>query len=220
VTGYKETIRVIGFDLDQTLYPKSPEIDSAIQQYIYLKIAEYKKYSLDEAELAFKNLYKNGSGLSGSKSLMALGIPGAQDIIQNALERAPIAQFLKPNKETARLIEMAKKIYEGVDLITSSNTKNMEQKLRKLAISPDIFSHVLTADHGSKSDTSIYTKWFLYYKHLKPEQFLYIGDRPFSDYEIPNKMGIKTILIYVTAPDPNIDCPQLSSFEEIASYIL
>ena len=33
---FKKICRVIGFDLDQTLYPKSPEIDAAIQTWARL----------------------------------------------------------------------------------------------------------------------------------------------------------------------------------------
>ena len=51
-----QNIKVIGFDLDQTLYPKSPEIDEAIQIYLYQKIAEHLGISIEVAENKFKEI--------------------------------------------------------------------------------------------------------------------------------------------------------------------
>jgi FMN phosphatase YigB (HAD superfamily) len=64
MTNNFNNIKIIGFDLDQTLYPKSPEIDEAIQMYIYDQIAKKLKISSENAKEKFDNLYKKGNGLS------------------------------------------------------------------------------------------------------------------------------------------------------------
>ena len=89
-----DEIKAIGFDLDQTLYPKSPEVDEAIQGYIYKRIAEVKGCSLAEGERLFKQHYPN---LSGRETMIELGIPRAAEIVQEALENADLTPFLKPD---------------------------------------------------------------------------------------------------------------------------
>lgn len=212
-------IRVIGFDLDQTLYPKSSVIDEAIQVYIYRKISEHKGVSLAEAEKMFKDLYKNGSGVSGSTALKTLDIPNASDIVQEALERADIDQFLIPNKETLAFLIRLKETYVGIDILTGSNGANAEKKLRKLGMFNGIFGHILTDDDGEKRNGDLYKQWMALYPDLTPENFLYIGDRPRSDYEVPKSLGIDAILVYCKAHDPAITCPQLATFQELNSML-
>ncbi len=212
-------IKVIGFDLDQTLYEKSHEVDAEIQSYIYEKISTQKKCSLEEAELLFSGLYKNGRGLSGSKTLETLGVPNAGEVVQEALEFANIASVLVPNKATISLLKNIKETYKNIDLLTGSNDSNASIKLAKLNIGKEIFGTIFTADNASKSDGSMYKLWLDTYD-FPAEKFLYIGDRPMSDYEIPKKYGIKSILVNVKEQDPSIDCLQLKNLSDLNQYLL
>lgn len=217
---FAQNIKVIGFDLDQTLYPKSPEIDEAIQGYIYKKISEHRQISLEEAEGLFKERYKEGKGMGGSSTLRDLGVPNASEIVQEALERAEISQFLIPDTRTLHLLERIRTAYKHMDLITGSNITNAFKKLEHLRIPPEIFTHVLTSEDGSKSQGESYMKWLHIYPEFTPDQFLYIGDRPKSDYEIPKSLGIQTILVNVETPDPLLKCPQLTSIFDIETLLL
>ncbi|MEK7645354.1 MAG: HAD hydrolase-like protein [Patescibacteria group bacterium] len=212
-------IKVIGFDLDQTLYPKSSFIDEAIQIYIYHKISEHKGVSLTEAEKMFKDLYKEGRGLGGSTTLKMLGVPNHQDIVQEALERADIDDYLVPDQETLNILKRLKAKYQNIDILTGSNRTNANKKLGKLDMSHGLFGHILTNDDGSKPNGDLYKQWMALYPDLSPENFLYIGDRPRSDYEVPKSLGIDSILVYCKAQDANIDCPQLTSFKDIDSVL-
>lgn len=218
-TNFYNDIRVVGIDLDQTLYPKSPEIDRAIQEYILLKIQEHTGQTHEEAERAFTALYKGGRGLGGTQTLRALGIPDASEVIQEALERAPIAEFLKPNRAVHELLRSIKSRYKNFDLITSSNVSNTSKKLECLGIEKNIFSHIIDGNQASKSDGSAYRLWLSYYKNRVPGEFLYIGDRPSSDFEAPKKLGIKTILVNRAKIEEEYDCLQLPSLEALAEYI-
>src|SRR3989344_6013268 len=220
-TDYKN-IQVIGFDLDQTLYPKSPEIDEAIQEYIYQKISDKLNVGIDEAKIKFNKLYQKGKGLSGSKSLIKLGfdIDIAKKIVQEALEKADIAKFLIPNQETLGLLEKTKAKYKSIDLITGSNKNNTEIKLGKLAIPSKLFSHIITGDDGSKPCLSAFHIWLNHYPNYKPKSFLYIGDRVSSDFEKPKELGIKSILVNIQTPDITVDCLQLKSLLEIEKYLI
>jgi len=216
---YKNKIKVIGFDLDQTLYPKSPLIDEAIQSYIYKKIAEHKNCEFKEAEKMFKDLYQDGKGLSGSKTLKALEIPNAKDVVQEALENADIAQFMTPNEEVITMLHSLGENYH-IDIITGSNNKNCFAKLEKLGIPTEIFNHIITKDDADKSSGEAYTMWMSKYDENEPGDFLYIGDRVSSDYDVPREMNINSIMVNVKEKHDEVDCPQLTSLVEISELLL
>ncbi|MGI9027472.1 MAG: HAD family hydrolase [Candidatus Saccharimonadales bacterium] len=211
--------KVIGFDLDQTLYPKSPEIDDAIQTYLYDKISYHLKVPRAEAQRRFKELY-HGAGISGSQSLLRLGIPNAKDTIQEALEKANIAEYLQPDPQTLSLLKNIKQKYGHIDIVTGSNRSNTLKKLTHMAIPAELFKHVITASDGPKSDGTTYRLWLSKYPQYSPDQFLYIGDRAASDYYSPRELGIKTILVYVNKSESGIDCPQLKTLKDIATILL
>ncbi len=216
---YPNQIKVIGFDLDQTLYPKSPEIDDAIQIYLYEKTSRHQKISLASARQKFKQLYHD-EGLSGSKSLEKLDIPDAKYAVQEALEKANIAKFLEPDPATILLLKNIKQQYFNMDIITGSNDQNAHKKLQRMTIPSEIFSHIITGSHGPKSDGTTYRRWLAEYPQFTPDQFLYIGDRAASDYYIPLELGIHSMLVYVSKPDKKISCPQLTSLKDIATILL
>lgn len=220
MTDYKNTIKVIGFDLDQTLYPKSPEIDEAIQGYIYVKIAQHKNCSEEEARQLFNDLYKNGAGLSGGQTLRELGIQNGSEIVQEALEHADIAKFLHPNQEVLTLLSELKKQYHSIDLITGSGRNIAMRKLESLQIPKELFSNIIDGDIADKSSGDAYRIWLAQYPQMQPEEFLYIGDRPMSDYTVPAQLGIPSILVNREKEDDSIDCIQLKSLVDIGSILL
>ena len=220
MTDYKNSIRVIGFDLDQTLYEKSPHIDQEIQTYIYYKIADHRQCSLKEAEKLFDELYKDGKGLSGRRTLIELGVPNAADIVQDALENADIARYLTPNEVTINLLKQLRDAYDHIDLITGSNNELALKKLSALAIPHPIFSHILSGDTISKSDGKAYQHWLSLYPDYPPQAFLYIGDRPTSDCDVPKRYNINAILVNRPQQDGSIPCPQFKSLAAIAGVLL
>lgn len=212
-------IEVIGFDLDQTLYPKSPKIDEAIQGYIYEKIAQHKGCDIDAARKLFNDLYQGGKGLSGSQTLTSLSIPNPKEVVQEALENADIAEFLQPNPTVLDLLTRLKKRYQNIDLITGSIRSVAEKKLANLALPISLFDQVITGEIG-KSAGDAYHEWFRRYPSKKPTNFLYIGDREKSDYIVPASLGIRCILVNILNPNPQIDCVQLQALNQLEAYLL
>lgn len=213
-------IKVIGFDLDQTLYPKSSKIDEMIQGYIYETIAQHKDISVENAKILFSDLYKNGNGLSGRKTLIELEIPNAADIIQEALENADIASVLEPDTTVNLLLKNLNQKYKNIDIITGSNNKQTKEKLGALSIHADIFNYIIADEDASKSDGEAYHLWMSHYKKLTPENFLYIGDRVSTDYDVPSQLGIQTILVNIEKPEEVIDVLQLKDISKLREYLL
>lgn len=213
-------IRVLGFDLDQTLYPKSPEIDEAIQAYIYVKIAEHRGCSIEEGKKLFRSYYPK---LSGSKSLMALGVPNAHNIVQEALERADIDKFLTPNQDVHKLLYDLKKHFGSLSLLTGSNKPIAMKKLLKLEIDLSLFDFVITGE-TPKSDGTAFRQWLEHFQQhdstLKPEEFLYVGDRVSTDVDMPATLGIKSVLVNVTKKKEEVTVAQFTSLLELREYLL
>lgn len=214
-----DDIRIIGFDLDQTLYEKSVGIDEKIQEYLNVRIAERLGVSESEAREQFRALYQNGQGLSGSRTLMALGFEKdeAGNIVQEALERADIDEFLVPNPKTVAFLRRCAKRFDAVDLITGSPREIAKRKLEKLRIPIEIFGECITGDDASKSDGAAYRRWLGAYPDRVADDFLYVGDRPSSDYEAPKLLGIRSVLVNVA--DVKADCPQYASIAEFEAVI-
>lgn len=204
-------IRVIGFDLDQTLYPKSAAIDEAIQSYLYEKIAAHRKVSRKSAKKLFTDLYRHGSGMSGSQTMEALGLPDGRRLVQEALERADIAASLLPDEEANAMLEELRKKFEGFDVITGSNHNQLQKKLAAISIPEQLFNNVITDEDGPKSDGSAFKIWLSRYPHLSSEQFLYIGDRVSTDYEVPKSFGIRAVLVNQEKFNLAGSCVQLPS---------
>ncbi|MDO8660427.1 MAG: HAD hydrolase-like protein, partial [Candidatus Woesearchaeota archaeon] len=179
-----EQIKYIGFDLDQTLYPKSPDIDSAIQKYIYEVIAKFKNCSIEEGKDLFCAHYPV---ISGRKTLMRLGFPSeqAEQIIQKALENADILSFLKPNKEVLEMLTQLKKSY-SLALITGSAKEIALKKMRALQLPQELFSVFITGE-VIKSDGTAFLQWMSHIKKDRSEatakEFLYVGDRKTTDVD-------------------------------------
>lgn len=217
-TDIGREIRIVGFDLDQTLYPKSPAIDERIQKYIYEKIAEHRNVNLATAQQLFAERYRGGAGLSGRQSLEDLGVPDAANIVQEALERADIASVLTPNPQTNTFLTRLTRRFAGVDLITGSNLEQTTKKLGALSIQPTVFTHVITENDAQKATGDAYRLWLSKYPHIEPGKFLYVGDRVRSDHEVPSELGIKTALVY-RASDPNITAYQFGTLTELLEVL-
>ena len=204
----------IGFDLDQTLYPKNAEIDEAIQKYIYKKIAHHKEISIEEAEKLFKSYYP---AMSGSSALAKLEIPHPKETVQEALEQADIAKFLHPDKEVVKLLKNIKKKYGHVALITGSFKHIAEDKLLKLKIPLKLFDFTSFGDDYSKSNGDAYRAWIAsvreQFPDVKPSDFIYIGDRKSTDVDVPLSLGMKAMLVNVEPQD--LEVPELRSLLEL-----
>lgn len=213
-------IKAIGFDLDQTLYPKSPEIDEAIQEYIYERIAKHKGCSKAEGKRLFQSEYPK---VSGRQALVNLGLPNAADIIQEALERADIAKFLKPDEQVIALLEEVRSKFRHVALITGSHESNAREKLSKLGLSAGLFDCLIFGDMFSKRDGAAFREWQDEVREddplIKSSEFLYVGDRPVSDVDPVLKLGMKAVLVNIKKKDDSVSVPQLPTLLDLRSYL-
>jgi len=219
MTDYKN-YKNIGFDLDGTLYPGTPAIDSLIQEYIYEKISSHLEVPLTESKKMFTDLYKGERGLSGRQSLEELGVPNASEVVQEALEHADVASVLSPNPEALELLTGLRAAGKDLSILTGSDKNQLDKKLEALSIPQAFFTHIITDEVSDKSSGEAYKLWLSYYENASPADFLYIGDRSGTDYETPLTFGIQAILVNVKEEKEDVTCPQLETFAELSEYLM
>jgi len=212
-----EQIKVIGFDLDHTLYPKSEDINRVVQGYIAGRIAQIKEISFGEAMRQWNETYEKLQ--SGSQTLKTLGIPPDPDLVQEALENANVVQYLNPDPRIPAFLERLGKKY-CVDLITSSNRDIVGRKLAKLEMPASLFKHLITRDEAKKSDGEAFLLWLSQYPDLQPENFVYIGDRAKVDVLVPRSLDMQAVLVNTNSVDPDMDVLQLPTVLDIEQYFL
>jgi FMN phosphatase YigB (HAD superfamily) len=214
-----EKIKVVGFDLDKTLYPQSDDIDREIKSYIFQKIDEHLKCGLDVARELFNDIYQEGKGSSVSQALNTLKVPDAKNIVQKALENANFSKYLKPNEVDLNTLYKIKEKYKNIDLLTGSVRENALEKLNSLEINQDIFNNKFFGDDASKSDGEMYRMWMDCYE-FQPENFMNVGDREFSDCLVPQKLGISSILVNQEKEDLEHVFPKLKRFVDLENILL
>lgn len=211
------SIKVVGFDLDQTLYPRNPGIDMAIRNYIYDKVASANDVSIENAKQLFDDAYDK-QGLSGSQAMRKLNVENAANVMQLALEEADIAKLLVRDQSTIDLVDKLSKHYQ-LDIITGSHRSNALEKLEVIDLQPDQFNNIITGELHPKSTGVAFEEWLLRYPDLKAENFIYIGDRVSTDSISPAGYGIRSILVNVEKEDPDACGPQLKSLAEITNFL-
>jgi len=191
-----DNIKVIGFDLDGTLYPISSEIKKRQRTKIYEKISSKFDISLKKAKDIFEEHYSNF--MSSVKTLeeisKQLGRKVEENIVQEALEEADFLDLIKKNEELNCMFLRLKK-QRPLDLLTASSYDLSLAKLEKIGINLEIFDYFLSRNNGfRKTDGSLYKKW-IKNREFSPEKMLYVGDNTKLDIDIPKSLGIKTCII-------------------------
>lgn len=189
-------IRIIGLDLDGTLYPSTEEIQKRIRTTIYQKIATSCGISLPEAKDAFETSYAQSS--SGSRAIEEIAntykkrIDGV-NLIQDALQEADILDLIQPNEKVSKMLNNLGLEF-NLDLITGSRRNLAREKLERLQIPRGSFKHIWTKEDGHKSSGELYKTWLSEY-NADPQTMLYVGDNKKQDIDSPKRLGIKTCYI-------------------------
>ncbi len=218
-------IKVIGFDLDNTLYPTNSEMQSRIRRKIYEKLSSKLNISIESAEEQFEENY-NGNfqwSHSGSRTINELAkrhqktLDGS-GIVQQSLEETDVLDFIQPNPKLQDILNdlFARNFY--LDLITSSSYDLTFQKLRKIGINSPLFGFIFTGkEFGSKTDGTIFNYWLTKYfqKDIHPDQFLYIGDSKKQDIDSTKRLGIKTCIVGKQYENADLYIPTINDLESL-----
>lgn len=188
-------IKLVGWDVDGTLYPFNLDLNQVIEQEKMMSVAMALGVSVEHAQTEVDEAYQRLK--SHTRVLNEFGIDGEQFFV-DLWQRLDLQPFIKPNPQLAKaLLNIQKQSNLQQALITNSNTlATVTKKLSLIGISPEVFSHIYTSvDTGFiKPDPKIF-EMVLKDFGLKPEEMLYIGDREETDIKPAHQMGIRTALV-------------------------
>jgi len=196
-----ENIKIIGFDLDNTLYPSTDEIQERIRRGIYERLSGELNISVKKARELFEENY-NGDfawSLSGSRTINEIGRRydkdlSERDIVQESIEKADILDLIQPNPALVNMLRRLNTKY-CMDLITSTTYDLARGKLERIGIRKDFFEYFLTASKfGRKGDGTVYEYW-LRERGVSPKAVLYVGDNKKQDIDSPKALGINTCFV-------------------------
>lgn len=197
----RKRIKVVGFDLDGTLYPYTEEIQRRNREEIYGELSGVLGISFEEVDKTFNCLYNDRNEEccgSGSRTIERIGkmydkqLNGV-GIVHECLGRANVWDLIEENSRLVRMLENLSGKY-CLNLITSIHSSLMYHKLERIGIDIGIFNYVFTGENGSKSDGGIFREW-LKLRDFNVDEYLYVGDNEKVDVDVPKSLGIKTCFI-------------------------
>ncbi len=187
------TIKAVGFDLDQTLYGNTPEIQARVRGEIYNFISSTLDIPWERARERFEEAYKRIG--EGGRTLESLGIQQGSERLRDCLARANVAQVLSRDEKLIQLMGRLNTNYFTF-LITESREDDARRKLAALGLSADQFDFTAFWDSTElrKHTGTIFPKIFRR-SHYAPEEHLYCGDKMNDDIFPAKKAGLKTVLV-------------------------
>ena len=189
-------IKVVGFDLDGTLYKITPEIQSRVRNLIYKKISKEFNIPYGRARNLFEEIYsETHSGSQTIKRLEQQFVKTVEiDIIQDSLQEADILDLIPEDSKLVDLLNQLKEKYH-LDVLTSGEGNLALEKLKRIGVDKDVFQYILTREDGLKNNGSLFQRWMQRRPDISQRDILYVGDNQKQDIDIPKQLGIKTCFI-------------------------
>ena len=212
----KEGIKAVGFDLDECIYPSSPEINNRIRDEVAARILERNKQLKDVqgARFYFEREYaKIGSG---RKVLIAAGFEEreAGKIMDEAVSQADILDLISEDPTTARII---RKICENylTYLLTSSPNDSARNKLRAVGINPVVFRYMICSDTcgGLSKQEGHAFQYALNQIGIPAANHVYIGNSAKSDIAPAKAAGMQTIAVWSKINEADVSIMHIHDLE-------
>ena len=190
-------LKIIGFDLDNTLYDHAQYVEAAYRDISKLVS---KAYGLDYSvyfNWIFERWKQKGSSYNRifEESYMHFSLNGFHKDIKRILE---IYHSAEPNLTTySGVIEILSDLslnYKIV-IITDGSARTQNYKIDKLGLRPYVDKVYISGDFGKdfyKPSEKLF-KLCIDTENVAPQEMLYIGDHPCFDYEPCKKLGIRFI---------------------------
>ncbi len=210
-------VRAVGFDLDQTLYPDSAEIQERVRTEIARRILEKRPIvgDIDGARSFFEERYRDLG--SGSKVLAEVGYEQPVFIMDECLTRADILDFIQENPILVNALSQLRNKYEILFLITSSPEYLALSKLQRLGIDHDVFNYAVysTTEGAGRKSTGRPFSYIQRLTRIPCANHLYIGDSLYSDIIPAKSFGMRTGAVWSTVPEADFSILTINDLERI-----
>ncbi|MBD3300561.1 MAG: HAD hydrolase-like protein [Candidatus Moranbacteria bacterium] len=211
----KEKIKFVGFDLDQTLYKDTEEIQKCYRDTIYKDLSKELKLSYEEAEERFEKNYKIFG--SGSDTFRFLGIDKAEQFSANISNKVEVYKFLRPDLELVNMVRYLKEKYT-IFLITTSAKESSYRKLKKIGFDPesDFEFRIFGGDRKmSKTKGRAYNAMLKLTKG-KPIEHVYVGDKEKADIIPAKRVGMQTVIVWNKSKHADLN---ISTIYDLEKYL-
>lgn len=188
-------IKMLVFDLDDTLFPEHEFVLSGFQS-----VSDWvkSKYGIsDFFDIAWKFFHEGNRGKIFDKTLDALEIKYEPSLIQELVE------VYRGHKPAISLHEDAKwalehyKFEKQLGLITNGFLKTQQNKVKALGIESSLNEIVYCDEYGSvnwKPSPVPYQK-MMEFTGFEGNEYMYIGDHPYKDFVAAKNLGWLTLRI-------------------------
>lgn len=199
-------IKILGWDLDGTLYPSDSRIEHLIKQKQLEVVAANLNIEIKEAEIKYKNLLAEIG--SNTKTLNTLGIDGTKFFL-DFWDQIDLKEYISNDPQ---IQQMFKELSNKKHFIISNSNRidQIERKLKLVGIDSSIFDLIVdTVKIGKmKPDPDSFHQAIAFFG-VKPEEILYIGDRDETDIKGAKAVGMKTCYVWGKSPlaDLSINTP-------------
>lgn len=187
-----ENIKVIGWDVDATLFKNPKSLFTHFKNESYKRVAKRHNLSPNEAKKLYTKTYKEVG--SNTDTFIKLDIGGRKGI-RELLSKIDYSKFIKDDPKIRETFNKLKKFKHVI--LTNTSKKATLNVLKTIGLSLNVFTAVITAEdlEKSKPNPEAFLKITEVTK-VKPEECVYIGDRDNVDIVTPKKLGMKTILVW------------------------
>lgn len=209
-------ITLIGFDLDGTLYQRTPDIDNRIRTEIARhlhSLSHLKLQSIPHAREYLEQQYALTH--SCGDVLRNAGVPNVREVMEACQMRADVVPLITPNPALAQMLSRMQDrcpLY----LLTSSPTKIGMQKLERIGIDPAMFTHRFFLDTPgmrAKADGSAY-HFVIERTGVFGHQQVYVGDDLNLDILPAQRAGMQTIVVRKHMPEASLSCGDILDVEQ------
>lgn len=210
----RDIIKLVGFDLDQTLYKETAVTRRVYRDALYKLLAESLKIPYSEAKKRFLKSYEVLG--SGTEAVRVMGIKNPEKFSAEVSTRAQQHLYLKRDERLVRLIQYLKSRYT-LFLITASGEEASCLKLEKMGLSPEYdFKYRIFGDspHGGKTIGRSFRR-MVELSRRKPQEHLYVGDREATDIIPAQKVGMQTAMAWHKSRIADIELPTIYDLKKI-----
>jgi HAD superfamily hydrolase (TIGR01549 family) len=196
-------IKVLVWDLDQTLYPYQKALDKEFKKALYQIVAEYTNTSYQKAKKQFQQRQKKLKGTT--ITLNSFGIDGYQQL-PKIVKAIDWSKYLKKEKRLTQMFNDLKS-YRHL-LLSDSNREIAIMKLELLGLDISVFEKTFCGIELriTKPNIKLFKKVSLYTK-LPAKCHLIIGDSLDKDILPAKKLGWQTCLVWKKSNKADINLP-------------
>src|SRR3989338_1113389 len=209
-------IKYVGFDLDNTLYPKNHNLDHLIRNEIVSYLLK-NNHQLKNMEIARKFYDKEYQKIgSWTKILKDGGFSNPKNLMYKFMSNKVILKYIKRDEKIAKILEKLVKKYK-LFLITSSPRKIGIKKLENIGINIKHFCYIRFGDDSkatSKIDGKVFKNFLKWSKHSS-KNHVYIGDQLRGDILPAKSLGMKTISVGTRIPEADYSVEKIYEIEDL-----